>query len=187
MGSDAGQTGGFRYDDQFIKRMTFALCAILIVFPIVGIFLLATSDSPDPQPVGMTLLVTGLVFPLLTGAILGGQSLSPHGGWIGLLFFVGFAGLTVGPIPGALLYGAVGAWAFGLTGAALVVLSVLGFWRLGWKAKVPMWLQAPVIGSPRLYVRGSAKAENGGDPERDFTLPNALDGTADDDGPRHRQ
>jgi hypothetical protein len=50
-----------------------------------------------------------------------------------------------------------------------MVLAGAGFWIIGWIARVPMWLQAPVLGAPRLFVRGSGKNA------ADVVIPNELD------------
>ena len=158
----------YRYSARFIRVWTRILCTILIVFPIAGIFLLTSSNSPDPQPVGMFLLVAGLVVPLLVGAVLGGNAIRRGGGWVGLLFFLGFAGAAAG-----LILANVGIM---VAGFVVLVISGVGFWIIGAKSGVPMWLQLPMFGSPRLYVRGKADPEQGGDPSRDTVLPNKLDG-----------
>jgi hypothetical protein len=141
---------GFRYSDRFIRIWTIVLIAVLVVFPVVGVILLASSDSPDPQPVGLTLVITGIAGPILVGAILGGNAILKGGGWIGVVFTLGFAGVVAGPVMASLLS------PFGVpitvAGGILLALGGVGFWVIGFKAKVPMWIQAPTFGSPRLYV-----------------------------------
>jgi hypothetical protein len=152
------------------------LCTIVIVAPLTGLILLATTDSPDPQPWGLVLLIAGLGGPLLAGAVLGGNAIRRGEGWIGLGFFLGFVGVSVDPALGPLWFGPVAGIAIVVAGVLLLLLSGIGFWIIGWKVKVPMWLQLPTFGSPRLYVRGRPDDFDGGDENRDMVIPNALDG-----------
>lgn len=50
-----------------------------------------------------------------------------------------------------------------------MVLAVVGFWVIGWIAGVPMWLQAPIPGPARVYVRGSRDRER--DSSRELSPP----------------
>jgi len=141
---------GFRYSPRFIRGWTIALIAILIVFPVVGIALLASSDSPDPQPVGLALVIVGVAGPILVSAILGGNAIRRGGGWVGLVFTLGFAGVVAGPFmtDAAVPFGV----AVTIIGTVMLVAGVAGFFVIGSKAGVPMWIQAPMLGSPRLYL-----------------------------------
>jgi hypothetical protein len=143
---------GFRYSPRFLRNWTIVLCVMVAVFPIAGFVLLAGSDSPDPQPVGLTLLVSGVALPILIGGVLGGNAIIRHGGWIGLLFFLGLATAVCGI--------AVGFWLV-VVGWVVTALAGLGFWLIGWRAHVPMWLQLPILYSPRFSVtRGRGGVEH---------------------------
>ncbi|HSO90778.1 MAG TPA: hypothetical protein VLR70_06490 [Arthrobacter sp.] len=119
----------------------------------------------------IALIIGGTVVPLLLAAVLGGEAIRAGAGFIGFFLIVGLLAATAGSTElGLELLGPVWApWAL-WGGIALMALAVAGFWIVGWIARVPMWLQAPFLGSPRVIVRGSS------DDPADVVLPNELDG-----------
>ncbi len=120
--------------------------------------------------VAAALVIGGLAVPLLLAAVLGGEAIRAGAGVIGFFLIVGmFAAAAGGSGLGQELLGPVWTpWAF-WGGIALMVLAGGSFWIVGWIARVPMWIQAPFFGSPRVVVRGSS--EN----PVDLVLPNELD------------
>jgi hypothetical protein len=110
------------------------------------------------------------VLPLLLSGILGGEAIRPGAGFIGFFLIVGMFATVAGSTElGQELLGPVWTpWAY-LGGIALMVLAGGSLWIVGWIARVPMWLQAPFQGSPRVIVRGSS--EN----PADVVIPNELD------------
>jgi hypothetical protein len=153
----------YRYTDRFIRTWTIVLVGVLIVFPVVGIILLASSDSPDPQPVGLALLIVGVAGPILTGAVLGGNAIARGGGWVGLAFTLGFAGLVAGMVGSG---SDPALWTpIAIAGGVVLALSCVGFFVIGYRSGVPMWLQAPFFGSPRLVLtRGAGTPRDGSAP-----------------------
>ncbi|MDI3213409.1 hypothetical protein [Arthrobacter sp. AL12] len=106
----------------------------------------------------------------LLAAVLGGEAIRAGGGFIGFFLILGMlAAVAGGTELGQEMLGRTWTpWAF-WGGTALMALAVGSFWIVGWIARVPMWLQAPVLGSPRVVVRGSS--EN----PADIVRPNELD------------
>lgn len=159
--------GGYRFSGRFISVAT-ALLLIVMGVTVVGGFVLGTfSDSiegMEPEAVvdlaGMV-IVAGVLIPLLLAAILGGEAIRRGGGFVGFGLVLGIGLVTALPTVDA--FEVLGPWRIPLiwVGAGLIVLSGLGFWALGRAAGVPMWLQAPVVGSPRVYVQG--RSERAGD------------------------
>jgi hypothetical protein len=88
----------------------------------------------------------GLAIPLILGAILGGLAINKYA-WIPLLFVVGGL-LTIGASAvDGLGYLAPYAIASMILGGIAVFVIALGF------TKVPVWLQLPILKSPRLTIR----------------------------------
>ena len=110
------------------------------------------------------------MLPLLLAAVLGGEAIRAGGGLIGFLLIVGMLAAVAGgtELGRELLGRAWTPWAL-WGGTALMALATAGFWIAGWIARVPMWLQGPFPGSPRVVVRGSS------DNPADIVLPNELD------------
>ena len=88
---------------------------------------------------------SGLIVPLVIGAWLGGQAIRRGGGFVGLLLIAG-GGLVV---TGTQIESTTLFW----TGIGVTTLAALLFFYIGIQAKVPIWLQLPILNSPRLYVR----------------------------------
>jgi hypothetical protein len=172
----ARPNGTFRFSDRFITRTSTALVVFMFVFIGAGLIIgpIGVNIGGDAEEtlviLAVWLLGIGTVLPLLLSGILGGEAIVAGGGLIGFFLIVGlFAFVAGGTDQGLELLGPVWApWAFG-GGLALMVLAGAGFWIIGWIARVPMWLQAPVLGAPRLFVRGSSKNA------ADVVIPNELD------------
>lgn len=171
-----GANTTYRFSGRFIKTTTTVLITAMLAMIAAGFILGPLSDNFEGETgevlgiVAVALIIGGLGLPLLIGAVLGGEAIRPGGGIIGFLLIAGMFAAAAGMTEaGQEMLGPVwGPWAF-WGGTTLMVLAVGGFWIIGWIAKVPMWLQAPVLGSPRAYVRGSS--EN----PADTVLPNELD------------
>jgi hypothetical protein len=80
-------------------------------------------------------VVFGIVGPLLAAAVLGGESIRRGGGFIGVL-------VTAGLVAGASGDGFGIPWLMWSGGIALG-LGIVGFWVIGWIAKVPMYIGLP--------------------------------------------
>ncbi|MCB5282520.1 hypothetical protein QK292_15090 [Arthrobacter sp. AL08] len=168
--------GKFRFSDRFLKVVTTALITVMLVSIAAGFILGPLSDNVDGRAgdvlgnVAVALIIGGLVLPLLLAAVLGGEAIRAGAGFVGFFLIAGMLAAAVGTTEaGQELLGPVwGPWAV-WGGGALMVLAVGGFWIVGWIARVPMWIQAPVAGSPRVYVRGSSKNP------ADRVLPNDLE------------
>lgn len=168
--------GTYRFSDRFIKTATTVLIALMLVSVIAGFIIGPLSDTVDGEAgdaLGITaavLVIGGLVVPLLLAAVLGGEAIRAGAGIIGFFLIAGlFAAVAGSTELGLDLLGSAWTpWAF-WCGVALMALSVIAFWIVGWIARVPMWLQGPFIGSPRVVVRGSSASPT------DVVLPNDLD------------
>jgi uncharacterized membrane protein YqaE (UPF0057 family) len=155
---------GYRFSDRFIKRWEKRLVAILCIgiataFVLAGGGLLAADaigleelDSPTSWTVagvvvlGLaigTLAVVGVIF---AAAILGGLSLHPLGWVPGLLLALWmFGGIALyWTVPGAGM-----AFFLHLLGFAPIVAVFL---RMGFKARVPVYVRSAAPSSPRLYL-----------------------------------
>jgi hypothetical protein len=147
----------YRFSDEFIKVWTRILVTVLCVglggAAILLIYLLiAYGDVPtDELPVWATpaMLILGgggLVIPLVAGAILGGLAIHKYA-WIPLLFVVGgLLAIGASAVDG-LEFLAPYAIASMIIGGIAVFVIALGF------TKVPVWLQLPILRSPRLNIR----------------------------------
>ncbi|MCD9198745.1 hypothetical protein [Aeromicrobium wangtongii] len=130
---------GFRFSDEFIKRWTNRLVIAIFAIGGIGIGLSAATEidgSPDwLGTVAAIVLIGGVVGPLLAAAVLGGESIRRGGGLVGVLLVGGLGAGGAGQVIDR-------PW---LTwcGAAAVALSVIGFWAMGWIAKVPMYIGLP--------------------------------------------
>ena len=155
---------------------TTVLVTFMLVSVVAGFILGALSDSVDRGArdglvtAAGALIIGGLLLPLLVAAVLGGEAIRAGGGFIGFFLIVGLLAAVAGgtELGQEMLGRAWTPWAF-WGGTVLMVLATAGFWIVGWIARVPMWLQAPILGSPRMVVRGSS-----GNPS-DMVLPNELD------------
>ncbi len=148
---------GYRSSDAFIRRMTTWLIVSLITGPVLGFLtgvlgsVLYDNSAPDWVAVVAIAFVTlGLGIPLLVGAWFGGRAVHRFGGVVGILLFLGIASFVMGEVLG------LGLWLWLGVGAS--ILAVILFFYLGFQAKVPIWLQLPILSSPRLYIRRGAQS-----------------------------
>ena len=134
--------GRYRFSDGFIRVAT-------------AVLLITVGEAMSNGAV--FLIVGGFVLPLLIAAILGGEAIAPGAGLLGFGLIAGLALFAL--MQAEYFRDLVGPWAPGALwgGLALMIMSGIGFWLVGRAAKVPMWLQAPVPGSPRVYVQGESE------------------------------
>lgn len=124
----------YRYSDRFITIATRVLITILIGG--VGLGLLAGAISGAAYElrwlgtVASVLVIGGIAIPILGGAWLGGQSLVRFGGFVGLGLILGLVAAAVGFSIGPVL--------LGIVGAVVGVLSLVGFFVMGFVANVPV-------------------------------------------------
>jgi phosphotransferase system glucose/maltose/N-acetylglucosamine-specific IIC component len=155
--------GRYRFSDRFIKRATTTLLVAMGVIVVAGFVLGFVSDGVSGEAgeqlanTAIVVVVAGFVLPLLIAAILGGESLKRGAGVIGFGLIVGL--LLVATTLAESTRAFYGSWAVAAfwVGVALLVLGVVGFWLVGSAARVPMWLQLPFIGSPRVYTQGESE------------------------------
>lgn len=168
--------GTFRFSGRFIKTATTVLTTVMVVSITAG-FIIGPLSSKVAGAAGdalftaaIALIAGGVVLPLLLAAVLGGEAIRAGGGFIGFFLIVGMFAATAGSTELGLevLGRAWAPWTL-WGGVAMMVLAAAGFWIVGWIARVPMWLQAPFRGSPRVIVRGSS------DNPADLVFPNELD------------
>jgi hypothetical protein len=130
---------GFRFSDEFIHRWERILVGALFGLTALGLALgLATEIDGSPSWLGAlatVVVVVGVVGPLLAGAILGGESIRRGGGVIGVLVVTGLVGGASGQALGI-------DWLM-IGGGITLALGVIGFWAIGWIAKVPMHIGLP--------------------------------------------
>lgn len=173
--ADRRYENNYRMPKSVIDRWT-RICVIVLIGGIVvgmgaGAGGGATGQAADERNsaalgvVSVILLVIaivcgagGLLFALGAGAYLGGEALQRGGGWVGILLIVGLVGASAGWALGPV---------WGIVGIVLMVLGVVGLILMGVRARVPIWLQLPVFGSPRLYVRGRPDDHSEDDPSAD--------------------
>jgi hypothetical protein len=166
--------GRYRFSDRFIRVTTWWLIGVMVVSIGLGFLLGAISyglegDARDVlSVVAVWLVFGGIGLPLLTAAVLGGEAIKRGGGVIGFFLIVGLgstAATSAGDVAEALgpVWQPVLFWG----GIGLMALSGAGFWIIGHLAGVPMWIQAPMLGSPRLMVRRPDPEDTGAPVERD--------------------
>ena len=148
----------YRYSDKFIKKMTAWLIALIFIGPIIGAGLaiagdsiFGAGDSPDWYTIiCISFVASGIALPLLISGWLGGAALNKYAGPVGLVFVLGIGAVSAKnylPNPDAWFWGGI---------AAIVVTGLL-FFYIGFQAKVPMWLQLPILNSPRVYISKNKK------------------------------
>jgi len=143
----------YRYSDKFISRVTGWLIAAMFILPAIGFGLGALGDTifdygdiPDWYTItAISLALGGIVVPLAVSAWLGATAINKYAGPVGLLFVFGICAVSAGDFTNNQ---ALWVW----IGIGSIVLSGLLFFYIGFQAKVPMWLQLPILNSPRLYV-----------------------------------
>lgn len=125
----------FRYSDRFIRVWTIVLCTLIVVLPLSGMIYGATLGSDYEAWQGWLaggLIIGGVAIPLLIGAVLGGEAIRRGGGIVGVLFTLGLIGGPTGSVLGII-------W-LTVAGFSALALGVIGFFVIGFAAKVPMWI-----------------------------------------------
>jgi hypothetical protein len=134
MVNKARRNSYYRYSDRFIAITTRVLIGILIVGVgggfLVGALSGATYKLRWLGNVATPLVIGGMAIPILGGAFLGGESLMRFGGFVGLALIAGLVAAAIGFAVGPVL--------LGIAGAVVAVLSVVGFYLMGFKANVPV-------------------------------------------------
>ena len=154
----------YRYSDAFINKVTAWLVAALFILPAIGFGLGALgntifvdTDIPDWYMITAgSLAIGGVLLPLAISAWLGATALNKYAGPVGLLLVFGISAASASDYtndPSLWLWVGIGS----------MVLSGLLFFYIGFQAKAPVWLQLPILNSPRLYIskndgKGSKKA-----------------------------
>lgn len=131
----------YRLTGRTIKLWTTVLSLSIPILLVLGgvvayvSSLVADADDVESNPgiiVGVVIMVSGVVFPLLAAAALGGESLHRGGSVVGVLLTAGLLGTAAGAvvdIPG------MTPWSI-----AAMIGSVVGFFVLGFIRRVPMWI-----------------------------------------------
>lgn len=140
----------YRYSDAFIRRASIVLVCVMFGGLAVGLVVGLVADeiggdiAETVSNMSGVLMVASMIVPLLISAFLGGLAIHRHGWVPPLVMMVGAGPGIVGVVSGqdALAWG----------GLAVFVLGGAGYFYLGNLSKVPMWLQLPIIGSPRFYL-----------------------------------
>lgn len=152
----------YRHSMQFIDRATKWLAAGIFIglglglgLYLLGYYVLFTTTFGPKIPewysfVSAAFALGGIVIALIVGAWLGGNAINKYGGFIGLLLVFGI---------GVTAIGSLGKTAWFWVGVGMLVLSTLLFFYIGFKAKVPMWLQLPILNSPRLHLRRDGQSK----------------------------
>lgn len=111
------------------------LSVAIVVLPAAGI-IYGVSLGSDYQTwqgwLAGGLLLGGIAVPLLIAAVLGGEAIRRGGGIVGALFAAGLVGGPTGSgfdIP----------W-LTIAGYSALALGVIGFFVIGFAAKVPIWI-----------------------------------------------
>jgi len=143
----------YRYSNAFIKKMTGWLIALIFIGPAIGAGLAIFGDStygagnvPDWYTIMCIVFVaSGIALPLTVSAWLGATALNKYAGPVGLLFVFGIGALAANQY-----FENPTVWLW--LGAGSLVVSGLLFFYIGFQAKVPIWLQLPILNSPRVYI-----------------------------------
>jgi MFS family permease len=136
--------------DQTIQRWTRWLTRPLLVASAIGIIITVVGLVQRDDTVmafGAGFVAFGIFVALVIGAFLGGQTLARFGGLVGLALV---AGIVLG------LAGGLIAWWVTWLGVAIFVLAVIGFFIMGIRRRVPMWIGGVTVG------RGDSNGERAG-------------------------
>lgn len=170
--ADRRYENNYRMPQRVIDRWT-RICLIVLIGGIaVGMGAGASGGAigdaaDDRQSAGLTVLsvillviaivcgIGGFLFAIGAGAYLGGEALQRGGGWVGIVLVIGLLGASAGWVLAPI---------WGIVGIVVMVLGVVGLILMGVRARVPMWLQLPVLRSPRTYYRGDPDDDSNNDP-----------------------
>jgi len=155
----------YRFSDKFIKVMTGWLIAWIFIGTGLGFGLGALGDvffATDYGPevpgwytiMAISFAISGVALPLIVGAILGAMAINKYAAPVAILLLAAIGSYTYGKLVDGqgiwMLYGIIGG-----------IVAIALFFYIGFQAKVPIWLQLPVLGSPRLYLtKDKASKEN---------------------------
>ena len=138
-------SNGFRIRAGFIERWTRVLVVSVVAVPVLGIALGFASDGDwAPSWLGdaaVVIIAAGVVVPLLLAAVMGGEAITRGGGFIGALLTFGIAAAAAGSVldrPGWMT-----------AGFAALVVSVAGFFWIGWCAASSRNIGGQPIGKRR--------------------------------------
>jgi hypothetical protein len=143
----------YRYSTKFINQVSAWLTAWIFIGLGIGAGLSALGyvifggglKIPDwYNIIAISFAASAIVIPLIVGAWLGGAAINKYGGLVGLLLVFGIGVFTTGYILSSTLWYWIGIGA--------MALSTILFFYIGFQAKVPIWLQLPILNSPRLYL-----------------------------------
>jgi hypothetical protein len=140
---------GFRYSDRFISVVTRILIVILLTGLCAGFAIGAIFGASDRaawvDPTAISLIAGGVAIPLLASAWLGASAMHKFGGLVGLLLMLGFTGVVAGS------YFDNPLWFW--PGIGIGVVAGAGFFWLGYRAGVPMWIGGWSVGSSPTVVQ----------------------------------
>lgn len=150
---------GYRYSNEFIKRWERILTIVLVLSIAVGIGMGFLGDgifgnggAPDAYKTASAFITFGgIALVVATAFILGANAIHRYGGLV-ISFFL----LT---IPAILLGILIQSPLLTVASIVLAVALFVFFIYLSVISKVPMWLQLPILNSPRLYIREKEKGE----------------------------
>ena len=151
----------YRYSDKFIRKVTIWLIAAMFVGPAIGVglgifgdTLFGAGDVPDWYMLTcVSFAIGGVLVPLLVSAWLGATAMNKYAGPVGLLFVFG-----IGAVSTAKYLGDPTLWVW--IGIGSIVLAGLLFFYIGFQAKVPIWLQLPILNSPKLHLSKPKSKKN---------------------------
>jgi len=154
---DGRYASQYRYSDKFISRMTGWLIACIFIGPGRAVVVGISGDAIFGNglvPEWVTILagslaIAGIALPLLVGSWLGASAINRYAGPVGLLLFFGIAAVATG--------GPFGQPQWVTLGIGALIISLILFFYIGFQARVPIWLQLPILNSPRLYISHGEK------------------------------
>ena len=133
-GRDKRPPRGYRLSERTIRRWTRGLVYALLIGFAVGIVLALLGlilHNDDLPAFGLGVAALWTLVVLLVAAIFGGQTLGRFGGLVGLALIVGMVLSLAG--------GLIAPWVQWL-GYGLSALAVVGFFIMGIRRRVPIWI-----------------------------------------------
>ena len=147
----------YRYTDRFIQLATNWLVAYIFIGTAAGIGMGMLGDvlfnnsnfgykTPGWYAVtAVCVTISGVALPLIVGAWLGATAINKYAGPVGLLLVLGIGATTFGKVvEGQSMWLGIG--------VGTIIVSTALFFYIGLQAKVPIWLQLPILRSPRVYL-----------------------------------